>query len=173
MAQRRAGCQHRLHEAQPVVCLLSVRSAMHGIRGPDAGSCVEEVKSTRRGISLLNVRRGSGTSNGRPLSRSPKVNWFSSLVRKWNMLRQLLTLRSLPYLAASHAIFSRFPDESLRDAAGTFAGESKVEDGLDPAARLPMLWERRGRLAARTVSEYMSHSMGWKNMVVSATGYYL
>lgn len=76
------------------------------------------------------------------------------------MLRQLLTFRFLPYLVASHAIFIKFPDEELLlDGATRFAGDSKFDDDIGPAARRPMLSECRGRLAARTVSEYKAHSM--------------
>ena len=71
------------------------------------------------------------------------------------MLRQLLTFRFLPYRVPSHAIFSTFPDVELSfDGARMFAGENKFKDDVGSAARPPLDSESRGRLAARTVSEY-------------------
>lgn len=119
------------------------------------------------GVLLLSVLKGSGPSFGTPLSRSAKVYVVSSLFMKLNTLRQLLTFRFFPYLVASHAIFSNLSDEELLlDGTKMFAGDSKSEDGIGPAARLPTLSERRDRLAARTVSEYRAHSMRQKNMVL-------
>ena len=99
-------------------------------------------------------------SLGTPLSRSANVNCVSFFIIKLNTLRQLFTFRFLPYFVPSHAIFSKFPDEEvLLDEASMLAGDSKFEGDIGRAARLPMISERRGRLAARTASEYKVHSM--------------
>ena len=132
--------------------------------GRVAGQCIQEAEASIE-VLLLSVLKGSGTSHGTPLSRSAKVNCVSFLTMKLNTLRQLFTFRFLPYVVPSHEIFSTFSDEVLLDETRMFAGDSKFEGDMGRAARLPMLSERRGRLAARTASEYKVHSIKQKNMV--------
>lgn len=116
--------QDWLNEAQPVAYHVRVRLML--LTGQTEPSI---------GVLLLSVRKGSGTLCGTPLSRSAKVYRVSSFFKKLKMLRQLFTFRFLPYLLASHAIFSLFPnDELLLDGARTFAGDSKFKDDIGPAA---------------------------------------
>lgn len=111
------------------------------------------------GVLLLSVRKGSGTSKGTPLSRSANVNCVSSLYRNLNTLRQLGTFRFLPYFVESHRIVNEFPDEEvLLEGATMLTGDNGFDDANGPATRLPMVSERRGGLAAGTVSQCRAHN---------------